>query len=113
MTPDNAFARRRILDDGTTSDKVVVELVADDDATVVVSLPPRTPQEPEDPLQRALQRLAALNTEPEHAQSVPSARTQKDDGEMERQLQEGLEESFPASDPVSATITSTLPKRNS
>jgi hypothetical protein len=37
-----------------------------------------------------------------------SARATKDTDEMERQLDEGLEDSFPASDPVSVTV-STIP----
>lgn len=37
-----------------------------------------------------------------------SARFNKDTDEMERQLDEGLEDSFPASDPVSVTV-STIP----
>ncbi|APG88202.1 hypothetical protein SAMCCGM7_pC1007 (plasmid) [Sinorhizobium americanum CCGM7] len=37
-----------------------------------------------------------------------SARHNKDTDEMERQLDEGLEDSFPASDPVSVTV-STIP----
>ncbi len=39
---------------------------------------------------------------------VRSARATKDADEMERQLDEGLEDSFPASDPVSVTA-STIP----
>lgn len=37
---------------------------------------------------------------------TPSARKQKDAAELEDQLEEGLEDTFPASDPVSATVTS-------
>ncbi len=37
---------------------------------------------------------------------VPSARTTHDRAVLEEELEEGLEDSFPASDPVSATVTS-------
>jgi hypothetical protein len=37
---------------------------------------------------------------------LPSARTTHDQGVLEEELEEGLEDSFPASDPVSATVTS-------
>lgn len=37
---------------------------------------------------------------------VPSARTSHDQDVLEEELEEGLEDTFPASDPVSATITS-------
>lgn len=38
-----------------------------------------------------------------------SARDTKDSAELESQLDEGLEDTFPASDPVSTTVTS-IPK---
>lgn len=41
-------------------------------------------------------------------QSLRSARSAKDTGTLEEQLDEGLESSFPASDPVAAT-TSSIP----
>lgn len=37
---------------------------------------------------------------------VPSARGSRDKVELEAELEEGLEDSFPASDPISATVTS-------
>lgn len=37
---------------------------------------------------------------------VPSARGSQDKVELEAELEEGLEDSFPASDPISATVTS-------
>ncbi len=37
---------------------------------------------------------------------VPSARESHDNNELETELEEGLEGSFPASDPISATVTS-------
>lgn len=37
---------------------------------------------------------------------VPSARSSKDADVLEEELEQGLENSFPASDPVSATVTS-------
>jgi hypothetical protein len=43
---------------------------------------------------------------------VPSARSSKDVGVLEDELEEGLEDSFPASDPVSATVTSIPSVRN-
>ncbi|HEX2148502.1 MAG TPA: hypothetical protein VHG11_12755 [Pseudorhizobium sp.] len=36
----------------------------------------------------------------------PTARQEQDPHELEDQLEEGLEDTFPASDPVSTTITS-------
>jgi len=41
---------------------------------------------------------------------VPSARESQDRNELEAELEEGLEDSFPASDPISATVT-TIPGR--
>lgn len=38
-----------------------------------------------------------------------SARSAKDRADLEQQLEEGLEDTFPASDPVSASVTS-IPK---
>ncbi|QND44282.1 hypothetical protein HB780_00155 (plasmid) [Rhizobium lusitanum] len=43
---------------------------------------------------------------------VPSARSSKDTDVLEEELEEGLETSFPASDPVSATTTSISSKRS-
>jgi len=40
------------------------------------------------------------------AASLRSARTAQDTGTLEEQLQEGLEASFPASDPISASVSS-------
>ena len=40
------------------------------------------------------------------AASLKSARAAQDTGALEEQLDEGLESSFPASDPVSATVSS-------
>lgn len=42
-------------------------------------------------------------TEPQNLLTRPSARRSGDRAELERQLDEGLEDSFPASDPVSVT----------
>jgi hypothetical protein len=44
--------------------------------------------------------------EGEVAPATPSARSSHDKQMLEEELQEGLEDSFPASDPVSATVTS-------
>ncbi|NKJ35140.1 hypothetical protein [Rhizobium sp. SG570] len=43
---------------------------------------------------------------------VPSARSSKDADVFEEELEQGLENSFPASDPASATVTS-IPSRRS
>lgn len=40
-------------------------------------------------------------------EGTPSARTKGDAAELEEELQEGLEDTFPASDPVSAAYSST------
>lgn len=40
-------------------------------------------------------------------EGMPSARTKGDAAELEEELQEGLEDTFPASDPVSASYSST------
>ncbi|MCZ4094593.1 MULTISPECIES: hypothetical protein [Sinorhizobium] len=50
----------------------------------------------------------ALESDPDAEHKIKTARTAraaKDTGEMERQLDEGLEDTFPASDPVSVTGT--------
>ncbi len=39
-------------------------------------------------------------------QTEPTAREEQDKQELDDQLEEGLEDTFPASDPVSTTITS-------
>ncbi|TNM61382.1 hypothetical protein [Aliirhizobium smilacinae] len=39
-------------------------------------------------------------------QTEESARTKKDKSDLEEQLNEGLEDTFPASDPVAASTTS-------
>ncbi|MET3587032.1 hypothetical protein ABID21_003154 [Pseudorhizobium tarimense] len=43
---------------------------------------------------------------PENHQTEPTARKEQDPHELEDQLEEGLEDTFPASDPVSTSITS-------
>lgn len=45
----------------------------------------------------------------DHARALRSARSAGDEGTMEEQLDEGLEGTFPASDPVSVTNTA-IPK---
>jgi hypothetical protein len=42
----------------------------------------------------------------EQAAVTPSARAREDLAALEEELDEGLEDTFPASDPVAATITS-------
>lgn len=46
---------------------------------------------------------AECGIEPESLLTRPSARRAGDRAELERQLEEGLEDTFPASDPVSVT----------
>ena len=43
---------------------------------------------------------------PEKHEAEPTARKERDPHELEDQLEEGLEDTFPASDPVATTITS-------
>lgn len=43
---------------------------------------------------------------PDNKQAGQSAREKGHDGDLEEQLEEGLEDTFPASDPVSVTSTS-------
>ncbi len=38
--------------------------------------------------------------------TTPTAREREDKADLEEQLEEGLEDTFPASDPVATTITS-------
>jgi len=49
--------------------------------------------------------LASPKCDDECAKQLRSARTAGDTGTMEEQLDEGLEASFPASDPVSITVS--------
>ncbi len=51
---------------------------------------------------------AACGMEPEMLLTRPSARQSGDRAELERQLDEGLEDTFPASDPVSVTSSAIL-----
>ncbi len=48
-----------------------------------------------------------ITTRESAEKGTPSARTRGDAAELEEELQEGLEDTFPASDPVSASYSST------
>jgi len=80
----------------TPDHRTVVFRMAND-ATVTVTFP----QPVEHPESSALSVINGL---------ADSLATREDDARLESELEEGLEDSFPASDPVSASITTTLPK---
>ncbi|AQZ53738.1 hypothetical protein [Martelella mediterranea] len=80
-----------------TPDHRTVVFRTANDATVTVTFP----QPVEHPESSALSVIKEL---------ADCLAARKDDARLESELEEGLEDSFPASDPVSASITTTLPK---
>ncbi|MET3615041.1 hypothetical protein ABID16_003384 [Rhizobium aquaticum] len=112
------IATTRLADPGDDWHGPVVEITTDDHITLVVNLPLSASEEHNDPINRALSALVALglaaSAEHDHRTNkggAASARSAQNAEELEDQLNKGLEDSFPASDPVATVVTSTLPKR--
>ncbi len=112
------IATTRLADPGDNWHGPVVEITTDDHMTLVVNLPLSASEAKSDPIDRALGALAALGVAAaaDHENrtrkgGVASARSAQNTEELEDQLNKGLEDSFPASDPVATVVTSTLPKR--
>lgn len=111
MTNTMKIATTRIADKGDNWHGPVVELTTDDNLTVTVRLPLVGDDNPGDPVERALAALVDLaDASRRETEKRRSGGGDKAD-DTEEQLQEGLEDTFPASDPVSPTITTTLPKQ--
>lgn len=112
------IATTRLADPGDNWHGPVVEITTDDHMTLVVNLPLSASEAKSDPIDRALGALAALGVAAaaDHENrtrkgAAASARSAQNTEELEDQLNKGLEDSFPASDPVATVVTSTLPKR--
>lgn len=93
-----------------------VEFSMLDNTVVTISLPPAEIGSPEkDPTDRAREAMKAVceavsSGLREEISTTNDARENQDRDVMEEQLEEGLEDSFPASDPVSISTPSTLPR---
>lgn len=118
MTDTTKIATIRVADKGDDWHGPIVEITTEDNMTLSVRLPLAPALAEADPVDRALASIVALadsaNSERRARKDAPtsaSARDRKDAEALEGQLEEGLEDTFPASDPVSTVITSTLPKR--
>lgn len=113
------IATSRLADPGDAWHGPVVEFTTDNHMTLIVNLPLSASEAEEEPINRALSALSALAeaADAERAErsrdGKSSARSAQDHQELEDQLNKGLEDSFPASDPVATVVTSTLPKRAS
>lgn len=111
------IATTRVADPGDNWHGPIVELTTDNHMTLTVNLPLSAAEEGSDPIERALGALSSLASAAEDERThrcrdgKSSARSAQDRGELEDQLNKGLEDSFPASDPVATVVTSTLPKR--
>lgn len=116
------IATSRLADPGDAWHGPVVEFTTDNHMTLIVNLPLSASEAEEEPINRALSALSALAEAADAADAEradrsrdgkSSARSAQDHQELEDQLNKGLEDSFPASDPVATVVTSTLPKRAS
>lgn len=112
------IATTRLADPGDDWHGPIVEITTDDHMTLIVNLPLSRSQTGEDPVGRALDALydladaaGAERKSRRDGQGSSSARSKQDREELEDQLNTGLEDSFPGSDPVATVVTSTLPKR--
>lgn len=111
------IATTRLADPGDNWHGPVVELTTDNHITLTVNLPLSAAEAETDPIERALHALSALASAADDERASrgrdgkSSARSAQDQDELEDQLNKGLEDSFPASDPVATVVTSTLPKR--
>lgn len=111
------IATTRLADPGDNWHGPIVEFTTDDHMTLTVNLPLSASEADADPIDRALGALSALASAADSERAnrseggKSSARSTQDQAELEDQLNKGLEDSFPASDPVATVVTSTLPKR--
>lgn len=111
------IATTRLADPGDSWHGPIVEFTTDDHMTLTVNLPLSASEAETDPINRALNALSALSSAADAERAnrseggKSSARSAQDHAELEDQLNNGLEDSFPASDPVATVVTSTLPKR--
>lgn len=120
MNTHAKIATTRLADPGDNWHGPIVEITTTDHLTLVVNLPLSPNEATTDPIERALNALSSLAgaSQSELAslrdgEAKGSARSIQDKDELESQLNKGLEDSFPASDPVATVVTSTLPKRAS
>lgn len=111
------IATSRIADSGDNWHGPIVEFTTDDHITLTVNLPLSAAEADSDPIDRALSALTSLAAAAEaerghrNREGKSSARSAQDQEELDDQLNKGLEDSFPASDPVATVVTSTLAKR--
>jgi hypothetical protein len=89
-----------------TEDGFVVEFGGEGEDSIAVTLR-STPGLPQENAVSRAKTLLATAIEPAHGDGPRS----KDAALLEEELEEGLEDSFPASDPVSVTISS-IPMRD-
>ncbi|MBX4926904.1 hypothetical protein [Rhizobium binae] len=89
-----------------TEDGYVVEFGGDGEDSIAVTLRSTPGLAQENAVSRA-KALLATAIEPAHGDGPRS----KDPALLEEELEEGLEDSFPASDPVSVTVSS-IPMRD-
>ncbi|MGO7215011.1 hypothetical protein ACC817_33120 [Rhizobium ruizarguesonis] len=89
-----------------TEDGFVVEFGGEGEDSIAVTLRSTPELTPENAVLRAKALLAAA-IEPAHGDSARG----KDPALLEEELEEGLEDSFPASDPISVT-SSSIPMRD-
>lgn len=89
-----------------TEDGFVVEFGGEGEDSIAVTLRSTPELTSENAISRA-KALVATAIEPVHGDGPRS----KDANVLEEELEEGLEDSFPASDPVSVTVTS-IPMRD-
>ncbi|MBB2686468.1 MULTISPECIES: hypothetical protein [Rhizobium] len=89
-----------------TEDGFVVEFGGEGEDSIAVTLRSTPELTSENAVSRA-KALVATAIEPVHGDGPRS----KDANVLEEELEEGLEDSFPASDPVSVTVTS-IPMRD-
>lgn len=117
MSNNAKIATSRLADPGDNWHGPIVEITTDDHMTLVVNLPLSAVDADRDPIDRALGALSELAPAARAAranlggQPSASARSAQDKDELDAQLDKGLEDSFPASDPVSTVTTTVLPKR--
>lgn len=113
MTHDKKIRTTRVADHGDEWHGPSVEMTTEDNVTIVINLPLVGDANPGDPVNRALEALVALadgaRREIENRKNGNAGNRENDTDE---QLTEGLEDTFPASDPVSITSPSSSPKQD-
>lgn len=105
MTQSKKILTTRVADKGDNWHGPVVEMTTEDNLTIVIKLPLVGDASPGDPVDRALEALEQL-ADGARAESEKRRRGSNGDApdDTEEQLTEGLEDTFPASDPVSVTL---------